>query len=77
MLNKKAIRKEDKIHHAPVITQASNENNKPFRQRKKGKERGKKRTRKGYKYILLYFCMLLYNSVCTQYCTTRHIYIKL
>ena len=30
MLNKKASRKEEKIHHAPVITQASNENDKPF-----------------------------------------------
>ena len=77
MPNKKASRKEETIHHAPVITQASNENNKPFRQRKKVKERGKKRTRKGYKYIILYFYVLLYISVCIQYCTTKHIYIKL
>lgn len=30
MLSKKATRKEETIHHAPVITQASNENNNPF-----------------------------------------------
>lgn len=71
------IAQRRKKNHAPVITRASNENNKPFWQRKKVKERGKKRTWKGYKYIILYFYMLLYNSVCTQYCTTKHIYIKL
>lgn len=49
----------------------------PSDKEKKGKEREKKRARKGYKYIILYFYMLLYNSVCTQYCTTKHIYIKL
>lgn len=77
MLNKETSRKEEKIHHAPVINQVSNENYKPFWQRKKVKEREKKRTRNGYKYIMLYFYMLLYNSVCTQYYTTKHIYIKL
>ena len=76
MLNKETSRKEEKIHHAPVTTQASNENNKPFWHRKKVKERGKKRTRKGYKYIILYFYVLLYISVYTQYYTTKHIYIK-
>gem|GEM_PF-6144045 len=30
MLNKETSRKEEKIHHAPVINQVSNENYKPF-----------------------------------------------